>query len=516
LSISGLDREPKGAVILDETREMSDTSTIRHYSLEAINPLPFIDGAFIKPREHVTMAIIDPSTNSSIAQVAMAGQDEVHRAASAARIAFEDGPWRRMPAFERGQVLHRIADRITDMAEPLAHIEALNGGKPISAARREVAGAARVFRYYSGAMDKYFGETIPLSEHLLDFTLREPLGVVAQVVPWNFPFLAAAWKLAPAMAAGCAAILKPAPATPLSALVLAEICRDVEVPPGIVNVLPGGSDVGRQLIEHGAIDGISFTGSTAVGAAVMRSAAEKIKRLTLELGGKSANVIFADADLEKAASSAVSAAFGNAGQSCSARTRLLVEKCIEFEFIEAFKAATTALRAGPPLEETTTLGPLISQVHWRRVHGFVEGGLSAGARLLQGGDRPAGFHEGNFFEPTILGNVKPDMVVAQDEVFGPVCAVMTFETEEEALHVANDTKYGLNGSVWTRDLGRALRMVRGMRTGTIAVNGLPSASLYGVFAPFGGYKQSGLGRELGMHALSFYTEIKNVVIDLSG
>ena len=478
--------------------------------------LPFVDGTFVEPRTDEVLPVVDPSTNKIVAQVRAAGVDEVDRAAAAARRAFDDGPWPRMPVFERGQVLRAIADAITANAEAFARVEAINGGKPILAARREVAGAARVFNYYAGAMDKFFGETIPLSPDLLDFTLREPIGVAAQIVPWNFPLLAAAWKLGPALATGCTSLLKPSPATPLSALMLADLCRAAGVPAGVVNVLPGGAEVGHALAAHAGVDAISFTGSTSVGAAIMRTGADSIKRVALELGGKSATIVFADADLDKAARSAVGAAFGNAGQSCSARSRLIVQRAVLEPFQEAFVAASRGLRIGRPLDETTGLGPLISDAHWHRVHHFVEGGVAAGAKLLGGGGRPADLSEsGNYYAPTILGGVTADMAVAREEIFGPVCSVMAFDSEDEAIRLSNDSRYGLNGSVWSRDIGCALRVVRRLRTGMIAVNGLPSASLFGVFAPFGGYKQSGIGRELGMHALSFYTEIKNVVIDLS-
>lgn len=477
---------------------------------------PFLDGDFVPGGGAPPLPIIDPSTNRMLTEVTQAAPEQVERAVAAARRAFDEGPWPRMPVFERGQVLRAIGDAVAARAEELARIEAVNGGKPIAAARREVAGAARVFHYYAGAMDKFFGETIPISPDYLDFTLREPVGVVAQIVPWNFPLLAASWKLAPALAAGCACLLKPSPVTPLSALVLADICRGLDLPPGVVNVLPGGAEAGRRLSEHPDVDAVSFTGSTGVGAAIMRAAAGSIKRVALELGGKSPSIVFADADLERAAKSAVGAAFGNAGQSCSARTRIIVEASAAEAFQDAFLAASRSLRVGPPLDEATTLGPLISEEHWRRVDGFVQDGVRAGAELLVGGARPRAMDGGNYYEPTILGRVTPDMAIAREEVFGPVCAVLTFRTEEEAVRLANDSRYGLNGSVWSRDGARALRVARALRTGMVAVNGLPSASLYSVFAPFGGYKQSGIGRELGMHGLDFYTEIKNVFVDLTG
>lgn len=479
----------------------------------ALPPLqPFVDGRFVVPRAGEAQGLVDPWTGCLLAAVTMTGADEVEAAIRAARHAFDTSDWPHLPPADRGAVLHAIAAGITARMDDFATLEALNGGKPISGARREVEGAVRVFTYYAGAMDKVFGDTIPLGRDLLDFTLREPLGVVAQIVPWNFPLLGASWKLAPALAAGCAAILKPAPLTPLSALLLAEVCREAGVPAGILNVLPGGAEVGRRLAEDPRIDGISFTGSTAVGAEVMRLAASSIKRVALELGGKNASVVFADADMAKAAASAVASGFGNAGQSCSARSRLLVERRAIPAFSSAFAEAAARLRTGPALDPKTSLGPLISAAHRNAVDRNIALAREAGARLVIGGAMPAG--EGFFYPPTILSEVGPDNPAFRAEIFGPVCSITPFETEAEAIALANDSEYGLNGSVWCRDIGRALRVARAMRTGMVAVNGLPSASKTSVFAPFGGYKRSGIGRELGLHAMDFYCEIKNVTVDL--
>ncbi|MEP9353088.1 aldehyde dehydrogenase family protein [Xanthobacter sp. KR7-65] len=473
---------------------------------------PFVDGAFA-PAAGGGETLVSPWTGRPLAQVVMAGAAESEAAIGAARRAFDATDWPHLPPADRGAILHRIAAGILARADDFAAVEALNGGKPVSGAMREVEGAARVFTYYAGAMDKVFGDTIPLGRDLLDFTLREPLGVVAQIVPWNFPLLGASWKLAPALAAGCTAILKPAPLTPLSALLLAEVCRAAGVPNGVVNILPGGADVGRILAEDPRIDGISFTGSTAVGAEVMRLAATSIKRVALELGGKNAAVVFADADIAKAAASAVASGFGNAGQSCSARSRLLVERAAIPAFSAAFAAAAEKLRTGEPLDPGTSLGPLISAGHREAVDRSVTLARDAGAKLVTGGAMPAG--DGFFYPPTILGEVGPDNPAFRTEMFGPVCSITPFETEAEAIALANDSEYGLNGSVWSRDIGRALRVARGVRTGMVAVNGLPSASKTSVFAPFGGYKRSGIGRELGLSALDFYCEIKNVVVDLT-
>ena len=483
-------------------------------ALPKLRVTPFIGGAFEEPGV-ASDPLLDPATGETLASVHSANREQVLKAINMARHAFDDGDWPRMPVFERGQVLRAIADRILARAEDFALLESLNGGKPISGARREVAGAARVFNYYAGAMDKFFGDTIPVSEPLLNFTLHEPLGVVAQITPWNFPLLAAAWKLAPALAAGCACLLKPSPLTPLSTLLLAEIIAECGVPEGIVNILPGGAEIGQLLATHEAIDGISFTGSTAVGTEVMRAAAGTVKKVALELGGKNACIVFADADIVGAAKSAIAGAFGNAGQSCSARSRFLVQKSAVGPFTEALLVELKTLRLGSPLDPTTTLGPLISPAHWQRVEHAVRHAEQDGAKLLAGGRRPDELTSGNFFLPTVFSDVAPKMALYNDEVFGPVCGITPFETEAEAIRKANDSVYGLNGSVWSRDIGQALRVAKAVRTGMIAVNGMPSASSTSLFAPFGGYKRSGVGRELGMSVLAFYTEVKTVTVDLS-
>ncbi|WP_398466357.1 aldehyde dehydrogenase family protein [Tardiphaga sp.] len=483
-------------------------------SIPAVRTTPFIDGGFTAAGDG-SETIRDPATGDIIAHVASAGGGQVAEAIAAARRAFDHGDWPRMPVFERGQILRAIADGILARAEEFALLEAVNGGKPITGARREVAGAARVFSYYAGAMDKFFGDTIPVSDTLLNFTLREPLGVVAQITPWNFPLLAAAWKLAPAMAAGCTCLLKPSPLTPLSTLMLAEVIVGCGVPRGVVNIVPGGAGIGQLLAEDPAIDGISFTGSTAVGIAVMRAAAGSVKSVALELGGKNACIVFADADIEKAAKSAVGAAFGNAGQSCSARSRLLVQRSVVPAFTEALVAELHKLKLGAPLDAATTLGPLISADHWSRVDQHVRTAQQGGARLVTGGRRPEDLSQGNFFLPTVFADVTSDLPIYRDEIFGPVCSITAFDRECDAIGMANASDYGLNGSVWSRDIGQALRVAKEVRTGMIAVNGLPSASSTSVFAPFGGYRRSGLGRELGMNALSFYTETKTVTVDLS-
>jgi aldehyde dehydrogenase (NAD+)/betaine-aldehyde dehydrogenase len=474
-------------------------ATQREYGL-------FIGGELVEPVSGEIRELTEPATGEPLARAAIAGEADIDRAVEAARAALT-GAWAKTPPTERSRLLHALADAIVANRKEIAELETRNVGKAISSVKAEVAQAIENFRYFASAIASIGGRSNPLGGSLLFYSLKEPVGVAGQIVPWNYPLMMTTWKLAPALAAGCTVVLKPDPATPLTALRLAELASEVGIPEGVVNVVPGdGPTTGAYLVRHPGVDKVAFTGSTKTGAEIMRLAGDPLKRVTLELGGKSPNIVFADADLDDAIPSAAWSIYYSAGQSCEARSRLLVEQSIYDDFVSRFTEKAGSLRVGDPLDPETQMGSLISNAHRERVHGFVEQGRDEGAEVVAGGEPADG--AGAFYPPTVLAGVESGMTVAQEEIFGPVVTAIPFEDEKDAVRIANDSRYGLYATVWTGDPARGHRLARQIKSGTVGIN-MPYTAFPGI--PFGGYKQSGFGRELGIEALELYLETKSVI-----
>jgi betaine-aldehyde dehydrogenase len=472
----------------------------------------YVNGEWVESKSNKTFPVYDPATEEVIAQVPDSNGDDVNRAVAAAKSAFEDGPWASTTAQERGRVLFRLAEKIRQNAPQLAELEARNCGKPIVEAEYDINDVATCFEYYGGLATKVLGYVNPVPDNAVSLSLKEPVGVAGQIIPWNYPLMMAAWKLAPALAAGCTCVLKPAEQTPLTALEMANWLADVGLPPGVVNIITGfGESCGAPLVQHPDVNKIAFTGSAAVGKIIVKQAADTVKRVTLELGGKSPNIFFADADFEAAIDGALFGVFINQGEVCSAGSRILVQKPVYKKFVDAMTEKTKKITLGPPLERETKMGPLVSKEQYERVRSYQDIGKSEG-KLAAGGGRPAKFAKGYYVEPTIFYDVDNSARIAREEIFGPVAAVIPFEDEKDAVKIANDTPYGLAAAVWTRDIFKAFRAVKALKAGIVWVNHMQPTY---VEAPWGGYKQSGFGRELGPWGIEEYLETKQVHINLN-
>jgi aldehyde dehydrogenase (NAD+) len=474
----------------------------------------FINNEWRDAAGNQTIEVVNPATEDVIATVAAAEQSDVDAAVAAARAALA-GPWGQMSARDRGMVVWKLAEKLLERADDIARLETLHNGKPIVESRHiEIPAAVECFQYYAGWADKIHGETIPVKGNFLTYTLREPVGVVAAIVPWNFPLLLTAWKVAPALACGNTVIIKPASQTPLTALALAAAAQDVGIPAGVLNVVTGlGSKVGQMLVEHPGIDKVAFTGDTSTGRNIMRGSAETLKRITLELGGKSPNIVFPDADIDAAVRGATIGIFYGKGEVCAAGSRLLVDRSIKDEFIDKVAARAKKMAPGDPLDPKTRLGAISSKKQLETDLRYIEIAKKEGATLLAGGERAdIGTGKGYFLQATVFADVTPEMTIAREEIFGPVLAALDFADVDEAIDRANQSSYGLAAAVWTKDIKKAHYVARKLQAGTVWIN---TYNVYDTAAPFGGYKQSGFGREMSVHALEHYTQVKSVWVDLN-
>jgi acyl-CoA reductase-like NAD-dependent aldehyde dehydrogenase len=492
------------------TPQQTTSTTPRKYQL-------FIDGKWVDAESGKTFTTPNPATGETLAEVAEADKADVDKAVTAARKAFE-GKWGKMSARDRGRLMYKLSQLIEERSPELAQLETADNGKPIRESQYvDLPQVVENFEYFAGYATKIEGETIPVPGQMFNYTLREPIGVCGQIIPWNFPLLMAAWKLAPALAAGNTIVLKPAEQTPVNAMELGKLIQEAGFPDGVVNILPGyGETAGAALASHPGIDKIAFTGSTEVGKIIAREAAQNLTKVSLELGGKAPNIVFADADIEQAVNGAMMGIFFNQGQVCCAGSRLFVAEEIKDEFLGRLKEKSQKIVVGNPMDAGTHMGPQVSEEQLNRIKGYMDIAREEGATVLTGGEPPAlegDFKNGYFFQPTIFGEVKNQMRVAQEEIFGPVTCAIAFEDEEDLLKQANETIYGLSAGIWTKDITRAHRFAKNVHAGTVWIN---TFNMFNAASPFGGFKQSGYGREMGKHALELYTHIKSVWVDLSG